>query len=129
MKNHQGNLHLLDYLENKKYEKIKNKKILLKKNVSFYEMLYSILNYWILISNKLLKIKYFLFHFGPHLFFELQDCIIKNQHTYIIYQYNVLKGCVCYIFACLYCISKREHLRNKEKCFFISLQKFILFLR
>ena len=27
-----------------------------------------------------------------------------------------LKGCVRYIFASLFCISKGEHLRNKEKC-------------
>ena len=28
-----------------------------------------------------------------------------------------LKGCVRYIFASLFCMSKREHLQNKEKCF------------
>ena len=30
---------------------------------------------------------------------------------------SVVKGCVRYIFTGLFCISKREHLRNKEKCF------------
>ena len=29
-----------------------------------------------------------------------------------------LKGCVRYIFASLFCISKREHFRTKEKCLF-----------
>ena len=37
--------------------------------------------------------------------------------------------CVSYIFASLFCISKREHLWNKEKCFFISLWKIFLFSR
>ena len=27
------------------------------------------------------------------------------------------KGCVCYIFASLFCLPKREDLWNKEKCF------------
>ena len=30
---------------------------------------------------------------------------------------DLLKGCVCYIFASLFCMSKREHLQNKEKRF------------
>ena len=29
----------------------------------------------------------------------------------------LLKGCVHYIFTNLFCISKREHLWHKEKCF------------
>ena len=33
-----------------------------------------------------------------------------------------LKGCVRYIFASLFCISKREHLRNKEKCFLFHFE-------
>ena len=28
-----------------------------------------------------------------------------------------IKGCVCYIFASLFCMSKRKHLQNKGKCF------------
>ena len=28
-----------------------------------------------------------------------------------------LKGCVCYIFTSLFCMSKREHFWRKEKCF------------
>ena len=39
------------------------------------------------------------------------------------------KGCVRYIFASLFFKSKGEHLGNKEKCFFISLQKFFSFAR
>ena len=33
------------------------------------------------------------------------------------YYQNELKGCVCYIFASLFCLPKREYLWNKEKCF------------
>ena len=33
-----------------------------------------------------------------------------------------LKGCVRYIFANLFCISKGEHFRNKEKCFLFHLE-------
>ena len=44
---------------------------------------------------------------------------------YIAYQWtgfymigtSVIKGCVRYIFAGLFCMSKRQHLRNKEKFF------------
>ena len=30
---------------------------------------------------------------------------------------GLFKSCVRYIFASLFCMSKREHLRNKKKCF------------
>ena len=43
--------------------------------------------------------------------------------------FTLLKGCVCYILAGLFGKSKREHLWNSEKCFFISLQKLFSFLR
>ena len=33
-----------------------------------------------------------------------------------------LKGCVRYIFASLFYMSKREHLWNKEKCFLFHLE-------
>ena len=33
-----------------------------------------------------------------------------------------LKGCVRYIFACLFCLSKREHLWNKGKCFLFHFE-------
>ena len=33
-----------------------------------------------------------------------------------------IKGCVRYIFASLFCMSKREHLRNKEKCFLFHFE-------
>ena len=39
------------------------------------------------------------------------------------------KGCVNYIFPSLFCLSKREHFRNKKKMIFISLQKLFLFLK
>ena len=32
------------------------------------------------------------------------------------------KGCVRYIFASLICMSKREHLWNKEKCFLLPIE-------
>ena len=32
------------------------------------------------------------------------------------------KGCVRYIFASLFCKSKREHLQNKEKCFLLHFK-------
>ena len=35
-----------------------------------------------------------------------------------------LQGCVCYIFASLFCISKREHLGNKEKCFLFHFESY-----
>ena len=35
---------------------------------------------------------------------------------------GVLKGCVRYIFASLFCMSKREHLRNKKKCFLFHFE-------
>ena len=48
----------------------------------------------------------------------------------------VVKGCARYIFACLFCVSKRQHFRIKKKCFFyfnskalfiLELMKFQLF--
>ena len=36
------------------------------------------------------------------------------------------EGCVRYIFACLFCMSKREHSRNKEKCFYFTSKAHIL---
>ena len=41
---------------------------------------------------------------------------------------NILKGCVHYIFTSLFCISKREHLWNKDNCFLIALWKLFSFL-
>ena len=35
---------------------------------------------------------------------------------------ELFKGCVHYIFACLFCMSKREQSRNKEKCFLFHLK-------
>ena len=37
-------------------------------------------------------------------------------------QLVVFKGWVCYVFASLFCMSKREHFRNKEKCFLFHFE-------
>ena len=34
----------------------------------------------------------------------------------------ILKDCVHYIFASLFCLSKRQHLWNKEKCFLFNFE-------
>ena len=41
--------------------------------------------------------------------------------------FEILKGCVHYILGSLFFKSKKEHLGNLEKGFFISLQKFFSF--
>ena len=35
---------------------------------------------------------------------------------------DAFKGCVRYIFASLFCMSKREHFWNKEKCFLFNFE-------
>ena len=40
----------------------------------------------------------------------------------LTYDLNGFKGCVRYIFASLFCISKTEHFRNKEKYFLFDLE-------
>ena len=40
--------------------------------------------------------------------------LLQKQHA--------TKGCVRYIFAILFCMSKREHLRNKEKYFLFHFE-------
>ena len=40
---------------------------------------------------------------------------------------KMIKGCVCYIFASLCCMSKREHLSNKEKCFLFHFESYFRF--
>ena len=47
-----------------------------------------------------------------------QNHLTSNWIAYIPF-----KGCVRYIFASLFCMSKREHLWNKEKVFFFSLRR------
>ena len=50
---------------------------------------------------------------------------IHERDLKVIYQdYNssFIKGCVRYIFDSLFCMSKREHLRNKEKCFLFHFE-------
>ena len=34
----------------------------------------------------------------------------------------IFKGCVCYVLASLFCMSKREHSWNKEKCFLFHFE-------
>ena len=36
----------------------------------------------------------------------------------------LIKGCVCYIFGSLFCISKREHSWNKGNCFLFHFRSF-----
>ena len=42
---------------------------------------------------------------------------VQNQKQRNTGLSKLLKGCVCYIFAGLFCMSIRERLRNKEKFF------------
>ena len=42
---------------------------------------------------------------------------VKKAVKHSIKKPNLLKGCVHYIFANLFFMSKREHFRNKEECF------------
>ena len=44
----------------------------------------------------------------------------SSQFTFYYKCLSVIKGCVRYIFASLFFKSNREHLRNKEKCFFFT---------
>ena len=50
-----------------------------------------------------------------HIFFG-PECLDWVNHQENL-EYLRFKGCVCYNFANLFCMSKKEHLRNKEKCF------------
>ena len=36
--------------------------------------------------------------------------------------FKIINGCVRYIFANLFCMSKREHLWNQEKCFLFHIE-------
>ena len=72
-----------------------------------------ILNIYERILWKLIK------DFSPRFTYSQQNCL--DQANYVkefeSCLWTVLKGCVRYIFASLFSMSKREHLRNKEKCF------------
>ena len=51
-----------------------------------------------------------------------------NMRNFLVAPYTgIVKGCVRYIFITLFCMSKREHLQNEEKCFLF--QKLFLLLR
>ena len=58
----------------------------------------------------------------PPLFFEkrfVTDFKKKAElfNSFFVRQCTVIKGCVRYAFASFFFKSKKEHLRNKEKCF------------
>ena len=42
------------------------------------------------------------------------------------YALNGIKGCVCYIFASLFCMSKSELFRNKENAFYFTSKALLL---
>ena len=54
-----------------------------------------------------------LFNYYIQLFFTLCSC----GYVHFFIPLLPVKGCVCYIFASLFCMSKREHLWKKEKSF------------
>ena len=62
-------------------------------------------------------------HVGPSAWNKLPNNL-KTATSINCFKHNIkkyfLKVCVHYIFASLYCISKREHSWNKEKCFLCS---------
>ena len=51
-----------------------------------------------------------------------------NAIKLVVYTDGSFKGCVCYIFASLFCMSKREHLRNKENCFLFHFENSFRYL-
>ena len=51
-----------------------------------------------------------------------------NTIKVVVYTDASFKGCVCYIFASMFCMSKREHLRNKEKCFLFHFENSFRYL-
>ena len=55
------------------------------------------------------------------LFDQSQNVIYAQEMFQTKVQTN-FKGCVCYIFANLFFMSKREHLWNKEECFLFHLE-------
>ena len=51
--------------------------------------------------------------------------MVKNGFYFTsngLFVLKIFKGCVRYIFASLFCISKREHFRNNEKCFLFHVK-------
>ena len=64
----------------------------------------------------------------PPTFIQSKNYFIKNYSVSFIFAFQehqkcVIKGCVHYIFAILFCMSKRKHFRNKEKCFLFHFEK------
>ena len=58
-----------------------------------------------------------------HLFITLIFCAFIGLNSKFFGRIQVFfKGSICYIFAILFCMSKREHLWSKEKCFLIHFE-------
>ena len=62
------------------------------------------------------------FYFTSKPLFFLEKSNFRILHFQISWHHQMLKGCVCYIFASLFFMSKREHLWSKEECFLIQLK-------
>ena len=77
----------------------------------------------ILVSTQKGKVKFKKLPFLCCIIVKLWICIDAFILTDYIKIKLAFKGCVCYIFASLFGVSKREHLQNNEKCFLISFQK------
>ena len=46
------------------------------------------------------------------------DTLICHYQFKFEFEFHIIKG--CYIFASLFCMSKREHLRNEENAFYFT---------
>ena len=53
--------------------------------------------------------------------------LITSRLSNTIKSAIISKGCVCYIFASLFFMFKKEHLRNKEKCFLFHFKGLFIF--
>ena len=64
----------------------------------------------------------------PPTFIQSKNYFIKNYSISFIFAFQehqkcVIKGCVHYIFAILFCMSKRKHFGSKEKCFLFHFER------
>ena len=48
------------------------------------------------------------------------DTLICHYQFKFEFEFHIIKGCVRYIFASLFCMSKIEHLRNEENAFYFT---------
>ena len=59
----------------------------------------------------------------PQVYINMEDMSqmpvkkVQYHFNWKIDELEVLQGCVRYIFASFFCMSEREQLQNKEKCF------------